>query len=166
MDFITRFFRHLFATHWNTQKKFPIDALKRIEQEIAKSEVNHSGQIRFIVETSLSPLALWHRQSAQARALEVFSLFHIWDTEENNGVLLYLLMADRDFEIVADRNINAKAGNAYWLKISKEMEIFLKNNQFEEGVMHGIAKITEALREHFPEDVITPNELSDTPLII
>jgi uncharacterized membrane protein len=166
MQFISRLLRHLFATHMYTRKKFPEDSLQRIERAIAASEIGHSGQIRFIVETSLSPYALFNHQSPQERALEIFSLYRVWDTQDNNGVLIYLLMADRDFEIIADRNIHAVAGQQYWEQTCSEMQKYLKNNQFESGVMVGIERITNILEKHFPEDVITPNELSDRPIII
>jgi uncharacterized membrane protein len=166
MKWLSRFIRHLFATHFQTRKKFQPDVMSRIQHAIAASELRHNGQIRFIVETSLSPLALYHGQSARERAIEVFSLFHVWDTANNNGVLIYLLMADHDFEIIADRNIYSRAGHDYWVKTCQEMEKYLKNDQFEEGVLQGIDRITAVLEEHFPEDVVTPNELSDKPLII
>jgi uncharacterized membrane protein len=166
MDYFSRFLKHLFANSGNTKKHFNKDVLIRIQQAITQSENTHSGQIRFVVETSLSPIALYHQQSARERALEIFSLFRIWDTEENNGVLIYLLMADHDFEIIADRNIHLKAGQDYWVKVCKEMEVLLKKRQFSEGVLLGIERIHEVLRQHYPAEVITPNELPDQPIII
>ena len=166
MNYFSRLLKHLFASNSNTKKYFSKDVLMRIEQAIAQSEMTHSGQIRFIVETSLSPMALYHRQSARERAIEIFSLFQVWDTAENNGVLIYLLMADHDFEIIADRNIHVKAGQDYWVRVCKEMEILLKSQQFEEGVLLGIKQIHEVLRQHYPAEVITPNELPDQPIII
>ena len=166
MRLILRMFRHLLATNYSTPKRFPAVTLKKIEQTIATSEICHNGQIRFIVETSLSPLALYHAISVKERALEIFSLFRVWDTANNNGVLIYLLMADHAFEIIADRHIHEKAGQNYWDKVSQEMGMLLQNNQFEEGVLLGIERITSVLQEHFPESVITPNELPDQPIII
>jgi len=166
MEFISRFIRHIFTSSRSTQRYFNEGALKRIEQAIAKSEETHSGQIRFIVETALAPLSLYQGQSGQDRALEVFSLFRVWDTADNNGVLIYLLMADHDFEIVADRNIHQKVGQAFWGSVCHEMETLLRKGQFEEGVLLGIELIHQALREHFPAQTITPNELPDQPIII
>jgi len=93
-------------------------------------------------------------------------LFRVWDTADNNGVLIYLLMADHDFEIVADRNIHQKVGQAFWGSVCHEMETLLRKGQFEEGVLLGIELIHQALREHFPAQTITPNELPDQPIII
>ena len=166
MHFINRLLRHLFSSNLKTKRIFTDITLKKIEEAIAASELSHSGQIRFIVETSLSPQALFNHQTPRERALEVFSLFRVWDTDNNNGVLIYLLMADRDFEIVADRNIHNLAGEQYWQTITKEMAILLKQNRFEEGVLHGIERIHHILRHHFHADVITPNELPDKPIII
>lgn len=166
MDFLSRLLRHLFATSRQTHRHFPKDALKHIEESIAASEIGHSGQIRFIVETSLSPYALFHYQTAKQRALELFSAFRIWDTEQNNGVLIYLLMADHDFEILADRGVYMAAGDAFWDDVIKMMEKDLQAGNFEQGVLLGISKIDEVLRKLYPADHITPNELSDKPVII
>ena len=166
MQFINRLLRHLFSSNLKTKKIFTDLTLKKIEDAIATSEIAHSGQIRFIVETSLSPQALFNHQTPRERALEVFSLFRVWDTENNNGVLIYLLMADRDFEIVADRNIHNLAGEQYWETISDEMATLLRQNRFEDGVLHGIDRIHHILKYHFQADVITPNELPDKPIII
>ena len=166
MQFIKRLLKHLFASNRATKLVFTDESLKKIEAAIAKSEVSHSGQIRFIVETSLSPQALFNQQTPRERALEVFSLFRVWDTANNNGVLIYLLMADRDFEIVADRNIHNLAGEDYWRTVSNEMAELLRGRKFEEGVLHGIERIHQVLRYHFSADVITPNELPDKPIII
>ncbi len=166
MEYFLRLLKHLFASNSKTKKYFHAEALKHIEQAIATSEMTHSGQIRFIVETSLSPMALYNGQSARDRAIEIFSLFQVWDTADNNGVLIYLLMADHDFEIIADRNIHAKAGQDYWVKVCKEMEILLKSQQFEQGVILGIERIHEVLRQYYPAEIITPNELPDQPIII
>jgi len=166
MQSISRMIRHLLATNYGTKKRFPTTTLKKIEQAIAASEISHNGQIRFIVETSLSPLALYQGLSVKERALEIFALFRVWDTANNNGVLIYLLMADHAFEIIADRNIHETAGQSYWDEVSQEMGMLLRNNQFEEGVLLGIERISRVLQLHFPESVVTPNELPDQPLII
>lgn len=140
--------------------------LDQIQGAIEKSEIGHSGQIRFVIETTLSPFALIHGQSPKQRALEVFSLMNVWDTENNNGVLIYLLMADHDFEIIADRGLHQKLGDIFWQKVCKEMESHLRKGDFLEGVLIGITRIDEVLRQHYPASVITPNELPDSPVIL
>ena len=96
---------------------FRRQALARIEQAIKAGEATHSGQVRFVVEGALDGAPLFRNQPARERALDVFSQLRIWDTAHNNGVLIYLLLADHDFEIVADRGIDAKVGHEGWEKI-------------------------------------------------
>jgi hypothetical protein len=166
MIHFSRLFKHLFATSRQTKKHFPLSGLQLIEDRIAESEIGHSGQIRVVIETTLSPYAIWHQQSSRERAIEVFSLQKIWDTENNNGVLIYLLMADHAFEIIADRGVHQKVGDEFWKKVSEMMEIHLKNSDFQTGVLTGIYEIDQILRQFYPASVITPNELSDKPILI
>src|SRR3981189_2578687 len=119
---IGRIGRHLLEHRWRARRIFPPRALGAIEAAIKASEATHSGQIRFVVEGALDGAPLFRNQSARERALNIFSQLRIWDTAHNNGVLIYLLLADRDFEIVADRGIDAKVGRAGWGKICVEME--------------------------------------------
>lgn len=162
----SRLFRHLFATTRHTKKFFSSSALQDIENAIAVSEIGHSGQIQVVIETSLSPYALIHRQTPRDRAIEVFSLQNIWDTEHNNGVLIYLLMADHAIEIIADRGIHLNVGDEFWQQTCLKIENQLKNGFFLGGVLEGILEIDQILRKFYPSEVITPNELSDHPIII
>jgi len=162
----SRLFKHLFATTRHTKKYFSASALKDIENAIAASEIGHSGQIQVVIETSLSPYALIHQQSPRDRAIEVFSLQNIWDTEHNNGVLIYLLMADHAIEIIADRGIHLNVGDEFWQQTCRKIENQLKNGFFLGGVLEGILEIDQILRKFYPSEVITPNELSDHPIII
>jgi uncharacterized membrane protein len=108
---IKRIARHLMATHWQVNRAFPRRTLIAIEKSIQASETAHVGEIRFVVEGALDGTPLFKGQSARERAIDVFSQLRIWDTEHNNGVLIYLLLADRDVEIVADRGIHSKVGS-------------------------------------------------------
>ena len=105
---LSRILRHLFGLPGAVARALPAASLARIERAIEKAEAEHRGEIRFAVEAALESGALLSSQSSRSRALEVFSLLRVWDTEENNGVLIYLLLADRAAEIVADRGIHAK----------------------------------------------------------
>lgn len=146
---------------------FPEAALMAIEKAIEKSETSHRGEIRFAVEAALNTLPLLKDQSARERAVEVFSHLRVWDTEHNNGVLVYLLLADRDVEIIADRGINARVRNEEWESICREMEAAFVQGQFESGVISGIEAIGRHLREHFPSGASGgENELPDTPIIL
>src|SRR3954463_603482 len=119
---IKRIGRHLVEHRWRVRRMFPRHALAAIERAIRAGEATHSGQVRFVVEGALDGAPLFRNQSARERALDIFSQLRIWDTAHNNGVLIYLLLADRDVEIVADRGIDAKVGSAGWENICREME--------------------------------------------
>ncbi len=145
---------------------FPKDSMRAIEKAIATSEKTHLGEICFVVESNLDVFDIFRKKSAKRRAIEVFSKFQVWDTAQNNGVLIYLLLADHDFEILADRGIHAHVGSEGWEQISYEMERHFRKGDFELGVLHGIAKITEHLDMHFPSDSEDINELSNAPIVI
>jgi uncharacterized membrane protein len=162
-----RFLRHLATDHGSRRRAFPPDALSRIEAAIAEGERRHRGQVRVAIEASLPLVRVLKRLSPRARALEMFGALSVWDTEENCGVLVYLLLADRDVEIVADRGIHAKVGDSAWAAICREMETAFRERRFEEGVVAGIARINALLAEHFPRtDSARTNELPDRPVFL
>jgi len=145
---------------------FPVSALESIERAIRTTEARHDGQIRFAVEAALDLSPLLAGQTAQQRAVEVFSQLHVWDTEHNNGVLIYLLLADRDVEIVADRGIHARLGQESWETICQEMEAAFREGHFEAGVLAGIHAVGEHLARHFPARSGKPNEMPDSPVLL
>jgi uncharacterized membrane protein len=163
---IKRIGKHLVEHHWRVRRVFPREVLSQIEQAIKAGEATHSGQVRFVVEGALDGRQLFKGQSARARALDIFSQLRIWDTAHNNGVLIYLLLADRDVEIVADRGIDAHVGAAGWDKICKAMEVDFRNGNFSGGVIKGIAAVSHELARYFPKQGAGPNELPDTPVVI
>ncbi len=161
-----RIARHLMATRWAVNRVFPRDALIAIDRAIKESETEHRGEIRFAVEGALHIDPLLRGQTARERAIDVFSQLRIWDTEGNNGVLIYLLLADRDVEIVADRGIDAKVGPQEWEKICRNMEAAFRQGDFEGGVVGGIQEVTRHLAEHFPPVGGDRNELPDSPVVL
>jgi uncharacterized membrane protein len=163
---IRRIGRHLLEHRWRLRRIFPPQALARIEQAIKSGEATHSGQVRFVVEGALDGAPLFRNQPARERALDVFSQLRIWDTVHNNGVLIYLLLADRDVEIVADRGIDAKVGAEGWEKICSEMETAFRAADFERGVIKGIEAVSRELARHFPRVGGGTNELPDAPVVI
>ena len=163
---IRRIGKHLIEHRWRVRRIFPPAALARIERAIKTGEATHSGQVRFVVEGALDGAPLFRGQSARQRALDVFSHLRIWDTAHNNGVLIYLLLADRNVEIIADRGIDAKVGAAGWKKICAEMEKEFKARNFERGVIRGIEAVSRELATHFPRSGAGPNELPDAPVVI
>lgn len=163
---LRRIGRHLVEHRWRLRKLFPPRALAAIEQAIKAGEATHAGQVRFVVEGALDGAPLLRGQAARERALDMFSQLRIWDTAHNNGVLIYLLLADRDVEIVADRGIDAKVGAAGWEAICRTMEDDFRAGDFEHGVIRGIEAVSHELAAHFPRQAAGPNELPDTPIVI
>ncbi len=163
---IKRILIHLAMTHWQVNRAFPRPSLIAIEQAIKASETAHVGEIRFVVESALDGAPLFTGQSARERAIDVFSQLRIWDTEHNNGVLIYLLLADRDVEIVADRGIDSKVGSREWENICRKMETAFKQANYEAGVVSGIQAVTRHLMQHFPASGAGQNELPDKPVVM
>lgn len=158
--------RHLFISPLALKKRFPKAVLQRIEQAIAECEQTHFGELRFALELNLPLLDVLRKKSGQQRAVEVFSQLRVWDTEQNNGVLIYLLLADHDFEILADRGIHQHVGTQEWARISHEMEGLFKQGQFEAGALHGVTQISILLTRHYPANSNNHNELPNAPVII
>ena len=163
---IERTLRHLFYPGWWLRRDFPPADLARIEQAIQNSEANHSGEIRFAIETALPLKALWRDESPEERAIEVFSLLRVWDTEDNNGILIYLLLADKKIEIIADRAINKVVDKKAWQGITQQMESFFKEGRFADGVIFGIEEAGKHLQTHFPLNDHDENELPNKPVIL
>jgi hypothetical protein len=162
---LPRITRHLLTTGRSLRRAFPRRALEAIERTIRDTEVRHRGQIRFAVEHALDLGDLVRGLSARTRALEVFSHLRVWDTALNNGVLIYVLLADRDVEIVADRGVHARVGTAGWEAICRKMEEAFRRGEFENAVVHGIQAVGKHLEAHFPASGPGPNELPDEPVI-
>lgn len=163
---LKRIARHLFALPGAVERVLPKSAVAAIEQAIARGESGHTGEIRVAVEAALDGAALFADQSARTRALDVFSQLRVWDTEQNNGVLIYLLLADHDIEIVADRGIDAKVGPPEWESICRRMEAALARRDFAGGIVTGIEEVSRLLALHFPARAGDANELPDKPAVL
>lgn len=163
---LARVARHLFVLPGAVKRVLPADSMKSIEQAIAASESQHSGEIRFAVEPALDPPVLFRGQSARERAIEVFSLLQLWDTAERNGVLVYLLLADHDIEIVADRGASAKVSAEEWEAVCRTMEASLRRGEFRKGLLDGIGAVSRLLALHFPPRAGNRNELPDRPVTL
>ena len=163
---LKRVAKHLLLTHWQVDRAFPRKTMDAIERAIKASETAHAGEIRFAVEGALDSAPLFKAQSARERALEVFAQLRVWDTEHNNGVLIYLLLADRDVEIVADRGIHQKVGSPEWESICRTMETAFRQANFEGGAVNGIQAVTQHLIRHFPDSSAGRNELPDQAVVL
>jgi uncharacterized membrane protein len=147
------------------RRAFPPATLRAIEAAIKASETRHAGQICFAVESALEVIPLLHGRSPRQRALDVFAQLHVWDTEHNNGVLIYLLLADRQVEILADRGAHS-IGAAHWERICRSMEQSFRSGRFEEGVIEGVEAVSAILGRHFPPSDRPRNELPDRPVVL
>lgn len=163
---ISRTIKHLFYPGWWLRKDFPPSEMEKIETAIAASEMKHSGEIRFAIESSLPLKALWNDEEMHERAIEVFSLLRVWDTEDNNGVLIYLLLADKKVEITADRNINKVVGKEEWQRICNLMQAEFQAGHFGNGVVAAVEEIGQLLEQHFPYTQGDNNELSNKPVML
>ena len=161
-----RVFRHLLSPPWRVRQAFSVHTMRVIKAAIRETEANHRGQVRFAVEQSLELIPLLRNQTARERAIEIFSHLRIWDTEQNNGVLIYLLLADHEVEIVSDRGIHNLVGKQSWETICHQMESAFKQQRFEEGVVAGIRMVSEHLARHYPGQGPQHNELPDMPVVL
>ena len=149
---MARLLRHLFATRSGTRRRFPAQLLESIEAAIKAAEARTSGEIRFVVETALEPDEVWAGLTPRERAMQTFSDLHIWNTELRNGVLVYVLLADRDVEIVADRGAAERVGQADWEGVCRAMEAHFRAGRFAEGALAGVNAVGTLLEKHFPAD--------------
>jgi uncharacterized membrane protein len=164
---LRRLLRHAFTTPAALRRAFPPDTLERIQQAIAAAEAATSGEIRFAVESSLPWSYLKRNAPARERALMLFAKLRVWDTEHNNGVLIYVELADHGIEIVADRGIARRVSAAEWRTIVDAMRERFRRREFEAGVIAAVAAIGDLLARHFtPAGGENPDELSNRPVVL
>lgn len=166
MGRLGRIFRHLGSPLWLTRRRFGPRVLGDIEAAIRAAEASHEGEIRFVVESSLDLGRLLAGQTPRQRAIELFGQLGVWDTAGNNGVLLYLLAADRDVEIVADRGIAARVAPEDWEAICRRMEDCFREGRFGEGAAAGVQATGALLARHFPRAGGDADELPNRPLLL
>jgi uncharacterized membrane protein len=161
-----RLWRHALSDDADVRRAYPIEALERVEELIEAGEATHTGEVCVAIEPALPVGRVWRSVPPRDRALEVFGLLRVWDTEDNNGVLIYLLLADRRFEIIADRGIHRHVGNEGWEAIARQMEAIFAERRYIDAVEHGVRAITALLAQHFPGDARDPNQLPDRPVLL
>ncbi len=166
VEMMKRLLRHTLTPPWRVRQLFPARVMHAITTAIHQCETHHRGEIRFAVEASLDVPALLRKQTARERAIAVFAQLGVWDTEHNNGVLIYVLLADHDVEIIADRGINRHVGREAWEAICREMELDLRQQRFQEAMLHGIGAISAHLARHYPGQGENINELPDQPVVL
>jgi uncharacterized membrane protein len=163
---LMRVLRHLFATRWGTRRRFPEASLAAIEAAVRDVESRHSGEIRFAVETAFDLPELWAGLAPRQRALEVFGQLGVWDTEGNNGVLVYVLLADHEVQVVADRAIAARVSQAEWDAVCREVEDHYRAGRFTEGSVAAVQAIGRLLAKHFPAQRGDRDEQPNQPVLL
>jgi uncharacterized membrane protein len=166
LDRLVRILRH----RWHDDsavRAFPRDVLQRLTERVAAGEQRHTGQLRVCVESSLPTSYLWRGAQVRERALMQFAKQRAWDTEHNNGVLLYLLVCDHAIEVVADRGIAARVDAAQWQRLVEGMRGAFRAGRFEDGLAHAIDEVSDLLAAHFPATAgsTRANELPDEPVV-
>ncbi len=148
---------------------FPKTTLDAIEAAVGRAESTHAGEIRFAIETSLAPVHVLNDLTPRARALEVFAHLRVWDTEHNNGVLIYVQLADRDVEIVADRGLDGRVSAAEWEGVCRLMERHFHAGSYQAGAIAGVDAVGTLLARHFPSAAVSGkahNQLPDRPTLL
>jgi uncharacterized membrane protein len=161
-----RLLRHRGFDERDARRALGPAALERIEVRVAASERRHSGQIRVCIEAGLPFSYLRRHASARERAVTLFGKLRVWDTEHNNGVLIYLLLAEHAIEIVADRGLDRHVDAAQWSTIMQAMRTAFQAREFEAGLNQAIDAVDALLVQHFPRSGEQANELPDAPLVI
>jgi uncharacterized membrane protein len=146
----SRAFRHAFATQSALRRAFTPAALGQIEAAVGASERLHGGEIRVAVEGALEPGEAWRGKTPRERALEVFAALGVWDTDANNGVLIYVLLADHDVEIVADRGFNGRVAATQWSAVCEDMQREFRDGQYARGTVAGVEAVGRIIAEHYP----------------
>jgi uncharacterized membrane protein YgcG len=164
---LSELLRNLMTPPFAARLRFPRATLGAIEASIRAAERQHAGEICFAVESALDLADLWRGANARDRAVAVFSELRVWDTSANDGVLIFLLLAERNVEIVADRGAAERVPVDAWERVCRAMEAHFAEGRFEAGAIAGVNAVSELLARHFPvsEERANPNELRDRPVV-
>ena len=165
---LARVWRHRWIDESEVRRKLPADLLERLTRRVAASERRHSGEVRICVEAGLPSSYLWRDAPARERAVMLFGKLRVWDTEHNNGVLIYLLLAEHAIEIVADRGINRHVTQGEWAAMAQRMGAAFREGRFEDGLTQALEEVSALLVAHFPlaEGAPDRNELPDAPVVL
>ena len=163
-----RLWRHRFTDEADVRRILPDEVMDRLTRRVAASEGRHTGQVRICVEAGLPTSYLWRHAPARERAVMLFGKLRVWDTEQNNGVLIYLLIAEHAIEIVADRGIDRHVDADDWAAMTKRMGAAFREGRFEDGVTQALEEVSALLVNYFPRDTasLSGNELPDAPVVL
>jgi uncharacterized membrane protein len=162
-----RILKHRLLDEGDARRALGKGTLERLQQRVAQSERRHSGEIRVCVEASLPLSYLWRNATPRERAVTMFGKLRVWDTEHNNGVLIYLLLAEHAIEIVADRGLSRQVSAAQWQQLTAGMAAAFRRGDYEGGLNAALDAVGELLAKHFPLSGLeaNPNELPDAPVV-
>jgi uncharacterized membrane protein len=165
--FLSRMLRHRWLDESDTRKSIPPDLMERLARRIAASEKRHTGEVRIYVEAGLPMSYLWRDATPRERAVAIFGKLRVWDTEDNNGVLIYLLLAEHAIEVVADRGLARHVAPDDWQAIVTRLGAALREGRFEDGLTQALEEVSALLVKHFPaaEGAANVNELPDEPVL-
>lgn len=163
---LRRVLGHLFCDQLALRRAFSADALERIERAIAEGEARHAAEIRMAIEDSLDLRRLWSDQSPRERALEVFGALRVWDTEGNNGVLIYVELADHAVEIVADRAAARAIPEERWQELAAGLAAAYRRGEYLQGTLESLARLQPLLEAAFPPGGRNPDELPNRPVVL
>lgn len=165
---LLRLLQHRWTDESDLKRALPGAAVPHLEQKVRNSETQHSGEICVCVEAGLPLSYLWKGLRARDRALTLFGKLRVWDTEANNGVLIYLLLADHAIEIVADRGLNARVSVDEWATVIAGLRADLRAGRFEPGLIAAVDAVDRLLRQHCPlaQGQKNPNELPDAVVLL
>jgi len=161
---LPRLLRHLVTPDWSLRRIFDAATLAAIEQAISDTERSHGGEIRFAVEASVSPLELMRGITPRHQAMQAFARLGVWDTEANNGVLIYVSWADRDVEIVADRGFTGRVTVQEWADVCRGMEQAFARGSPRQAIVEGIQAVGALIARHFP--TTDRDELPNRPVLL
>lgn len=166
-----RVLRHRSLDTTDTRRAIPADMVQRLMERVAASEQRHTGEIRIYVESSLPSSYIWRGADTRERAVMMFSKLRVWDTAHNNGVLIYLMLAEHAIELVADRGIDAHVPAQHWQMVVTRMADAFRSDRYEDGLTQALEEVSAVLVEHFPAmdasgvSQPNPNELPDAPVL-
>lgn len=161
-----RTLKHLFSTRGGTRARFPAALEQAVSAAVSRAEARTSGEIRFVIETALDLSDLWSGITPRERALQVFAQLGVWDTELRNGILIYVLAADRDVEIVADRGAATRISPTEWEAVCRLIESHFREGRFQDGALAGVEAVGGLLEREFPSHSGNRNELPNQPTLL
>jgi uncharacterized membrane protein len=162
---LARIWKHRWMDERDVRRAVPPELLTKLERFTAASEARHSGEIRICIEAGLPMSYLWRDATPRERAIAMFGKLRVWDTQHNNGILIYLLLAENAIELVADRAVSMPANSTFWQETVDKLSQHLKRGDFERGLTQALEEISALLVQHFPLQASQPhpNELSNRP---